>query len=33
LLKERAAGYARFEAIDTTGRSPEEIAREIAARI
>jgi shikimate kinase len=33
LLKERAAGYARFETIDTTGRSPEEIAREIAARI
>ncbi|RLB93579.1 MAG: shikimate kinase [Deltaproteobacteria bacterium] len=33
LLKERAAGYARFEALDTTGRSPEEIARDIAARI
>jgi shikimate kinase len=33
LLKERTAGYARFEAIHTTGRSPEEIAREIAARI
>lgn len=33
LLKERAAGYARFETIDTTGRSLEEIARAIAARI
>jgi shikimate kinase len=33
LLKARAAGYACFEAIDTTGKSPEEIAREIAARI
>ncbi|MFA7424045.1 MAG: shikimate kinase [Desulfosarcinaceae bacterium] len=33
LLKERAAGYARFESIDTTGKSPAEIAREIAAGI
>ena len=33
LLAERRAGYARFEQIDTDGRSPDEIARAIAAAI
>ncbi len=33
LLEERAAGYGRFPQIDTTGRSPEAVAGQIATMI
>lgn len=33
LLAERADGYARFEQVDTDGRSPVEVADEIASRL
>lgn len=33
LLAERADGYGQFEQVDTTGRTPAEVANVIAARI
>ena len=33
LLAERAAGYIRFEQVDTEGRAPEEIVADLIARL
>lgn len=33
LLAERAAGYLRFEQVDTEGRAPEEIVSDLVARL